>query len=198
MPLDIDIQVDERELKATERMLADYPKVWPKAARRAVNKTGTTIRTRIRRRLAKAVAVTQKAIAPGLQLIRATAQRLSSTVRLTGKRIPLLAFGARQVRSGVTYRIARAGGRKRLLHAFINAMPRTGHRGVFMRGTNKRLPIYERFGPSLPAVYQEAANDIDRQTRLDAAALLSKHLNHEVQWELSKSAGRLSGAGGAT
>ena len=65
------------------------------------------------------------------------------------KRIPLFDFGARQTKRGVSYNL---GGRKTLAGAFIATMP-TGHEGVFMRKGANRLPIQERFGPSLGHVF---------------------------------------------
>ena len=68
------------------------------------------------------------------------------------KRIPLIRWNARQVGRGVSYRLK--GGRGRHPNAFIAAM-RSGHRGVFVRGTTRGLPIKELFGPSLGHVFQK-------------------------------------------
>ncbi len=61
----------------------------------------------------------------------------------------LIAFaGTRQTKRGVTYRISKLAGRKRIESGFIAVMP-SGHRGAFSRSDSTRLPIGEAKGPSI-------------------------------------------------
>lgn len=64
-----------------------------------------------------------------MQIIRATYARPTATVRVRGRRTPLIEFSARQTKSGVSVRIR---ARKTVRGAFIATMP-SGHRGVFQR-----------------------------------------------------------------
>jgi hypothetical protein len=75
--------------------------------------------------------------------------------------ISLANIGARQTRTGVT---VRARGSYR--HAFVAAM-KSGHTGVMLRDSSKRLPITELFGPNPahditrnPADYQDLIDDV--------------------------------------
>lgn len=81
-----------------------------------------------------------------MEVIRATYTKQTATVRVRGRRIPLLSFSARQVRAGVSVRIRE---RKTVRGAFIATMP-SGHKGVFkrsgrfgLRGNPKREKIME-------------------------------------------------------
>lgn len=84
----------------------------------------------------------------------ATALRQTAALFASAKRIPLIKFGAtgpepsRGKGSGVTARTRRG----RYPRAFIATM-RSGHRGVFERKTTRRLPIREKFGPSIAHVF---------------------------------------------
>lgn len=82
------------------------------------------------------------------------------TIRCYGKSIPLIRFGARPMKDGVSVSVK--SGRKLIKGAFIATMPSTGHEGVFVRvgkqhkkinGQWHGLPIKELFGPSVPAAF---------------------------------------------
>ena len=86
------------------------------------------------------------------------------------KPIPLIAFGARQVGSGVSVEVTK-GKRSIVRGAFIATM-QSGHRGVFMRQGNKqvmrkgrykgklRQPIKERFSATISSALGKAAPEV--------------------------------------
>jgi hypothetical protein len=75
---------------------------------------------------------------------RAQHGKLYFTIRIFSRRIPLIEFGARQTKRGVTVAV-RKGARKLIPHAFITTMG-SGHRGVFVRAYGgKGNPVF-RFG----------------------------------------------------
>lgn len=161
------------DLRRAERQLKGFQKKkLPAALVRAINKTATQTRTTAARDLRKgsgaSVGLTAAGFTRAIALIRATRLTFQATLRASGRPIPLIFFGAREVASGVS--VAPFGKRKILKNAFIERMP-SGHRGVFRRtkasqtagGTAKSgrarknyLPIRERFGPSLPAQFLTA------------------------------------------
>lgn len=59
-------------------------------------------------------------------------------IGLRARPIPLIKYGARQTRRGVSVQIKRRSGRKRLPSAFIAEMP-SGHRGVFGRDLKRQV-----------------------------------------------------------
>lgn len=169
--------------------LGRIPKeVMGKAVPRALNKMAAETRTESSRRIRSAgYRIKDKAIKNQIAVLKATRTELRAIVRATGKPIPLIAYGARQVKSGVS--VAIKGSRKIIKHAFIATMP-TGHVGVMIRtGTahkrNKKgvwsgLPIKQLFGPGIPTMF---GNDVVQQ------ALQSKIrkrfpvlLKHEIEF----------------
>jgi hypothetical protein len=109
-------------------------------------------------------------------------KKLAATIESSSRRIPLIGFkaktvykrrsklqkaeGKKQESRGVGYDLGR--GRTIITNAFITEVfgkpgrltaiitGRAGHRGVFTRGGKSRLPIYEKFGPSIEEVYTES------------------------------------------
>lgn len=161
MPGMVQVQLDERRLKRIERSLRDVPFGMEKAISRAINKVAVAARTLILRMITGQIAVTQRDLRRrSIRLRKASFGKLFAVVSVRGGRIPLSRFGARQTRRGVTYRIRKTGGRSRIDGAFLATMP-GGHTGVFLRradesqpgGRVRRLPIDEKFGPSVPEVF---------------------------------------------
>jgi hypothetical protein len=135
-----------------------------KAIPRALNKVATTARAEAAREIKQAgYGLKVGAIKKAIKTIRATKHDLTAIVRASGSPIPLIEYGARQTRKGVTVSVLR--GRKLIPGGFIATMP-TGHRGVFVhkgevnrwvmrngKRVRSRLPIRELFGPSIPQAF---------------------------------------------
>lgn len=116
-------------------------------------------------------------IKKGLRVQRANASMLTSKVVASGRPIPLIAYGGRQVAKGVSVDVL--NGRKVVAHAFIATMP-SGHKAVLVRmgDTHKKKhkggrvvwsgwPVKQLFGPSVPdglanAAVQEALQQLVR------------------------------------
>lgn len=96
--------------------------VLPKAAARAYNRVAGTVRTRTVRALAKHMGLPQKPIRRRVVISkRATKHDLSCEIRITGKPLNLIEFGARQLKRGVSAKPW--GRRQRFREAFIARMP---------------------------------------------------------------------------
>jgi hypothetical protein len=163
--------------EALTRRMLEIGQDAPKANARAVNKTLSTLKTATVRALAGELGLRNKDITPAIALQRATYGRQIGTLTVTGKRMPLIAFGARQTKAGVSYRLP--GGRGLIPSGFIATM-RSGHTGVFARRTKRRLPIVEQFGPSLPGAFVKAGLLTAMQARAETA--LETNLTHEIDW----------------
>jgi len=153
---DIDIQFDRRDIARVQRLLRDVPNALPKVMSRAINKAAAGARTRVTRRVAKLVTLRQKDVRDQLKLRRATYRKWTAVLTIGGKRFALARFGARQTRRGVTYRISRAAGRKRIARGFLATMP-GGHEGAYERRDRPRLPVGEKRGPSVMGVFEGPA-----------------------------------------
>jgi len=185
----IDVQLDEARLKGIEQMLSGIPRGMPKVVTRALNKTATTARSQTVKAISKKVAIKQKDIRLNVKMWKASYRRWVSTIKITGKRLPLIYFGATQTKRGVGYRIDRGAGRKRAPHAFITTMikkKKTGedveYRGVFARIGKSRFPLRVLRGPSVVGVFQKAPG---------LAARLLATANRRLEQEIDRQVGVL-------
>jgi hypothetical protein len=163
----VSVQYDPRQIRDIERFLGASPKKVKRVMVSSINKVARWANTRVVRGVASEVAVKQAELKRrNIKLSKANYTRTHATIRIRGARIPLVRFGARQLkRAGVSYRIEKGGKRKKAKSAFIEIM-RGGHEGVFKRRGPASLPIDELYGPSVPAVFgnvaQFAENQLDR------------------------------------
>lgn len=148
-----------------------------KAVPRALNKTATTVRAEAARKIVSVgYGIKINAIKRSLSIRRATQAQRVAIVKATGRPIPLINYGARQTKPGVS--VAVLHGRKTVRHAFIATM-HSGHKGVFIRadvnaaaanakgfkihrqraaGVSRHgLPIDELFGPGVPSAFANQA-----------------------------------------
>jgi hypothetical protein len=166
-----------------------------KATVRALNKTGAIARTAASREIRQAgYNIAARAIKDNVELKRARPGELRVTVRAAGRPVPLIAFGARQTRAGVSVKVKE--GRKLIKGAFIATMP-TGHKGVFTRVGNRHkrvrrdgraswsgLPIREMYGPSVPAAFRNQV--VQDALRRVARARFPAIFEHELRYLLRR------------
>ncbi len=157
----------------------------PYAIARALNRSGASGKTIMVREISREIGVKVGDVRDTVTVSQAHTGRLQVDVIATGKRIALEDFHAkgpmpsRGRGKGVTYRIGST--RKTLPHAFRARMP-SGHIGVFQRSGAARLPIHEKFGPSLPHVFRKFKS-------LGLARMkeqLIKNLQHEFRFAALK------------
>lgn len=116
-----------------------------------MRKAGTSgqraMRAEAKRRIRAAKNLRAKIVNQSLTVRRETrggADGMSWALLLDGRPISLIAYKARQIRRGVSVSVNK-GKRTVLRGAFIQRMP-NGHRAVFVRRGNTRLPIDEKLG----------------------------------------------------
>ena len=149
MPASIEVTFESARAEA---LLKQYPKRVQRATMRALNRALTSGHTELARLISKDMGLKVSDVKAALKSTPATASRLEVKLAASAKRMSLMKFGARQTRRGVSYNLgAGGGGRKTLAHGFIATMG-TGHTGVFTRKTKKRLPIDQKYGPSIGGV----------------------------------------------
>jgi hypothetical protein len=68
---------------------------------------------------------------------------LDIRLRASGAAVPIAAYPHSQTARGVRVRINKGGAGRLISSAFVQTMPRTGHRGVFRRLGESRYPIKE-------------------------------------------------------
>lgn len=148
------------DFSEAKRALTDIQKkLVPRAAGTALNRVGTTVRAQATRKIRERLAIKAAVSKGSIAIKRAGSQRLAVELQASGKPIPLRDYQARMTRKGATFRVSKAGGRKRYIRkersGFILAN-KGGH--VFVRieddppGPKKAL-IKKVFGPSIPQYF---------------------------------------------
>ena len=107
----------------------------------------------------------------------------SIQIKFSGHHIPLLRFDSKANASGiVSARVKRSSTRTVLDQAFVgvvNNRDESSHAGIFERRTSKRLPIEEKFGPSIPQMLS-ANDDIKERINDKVRDVFDERLNHEI------------------
>jgi hypothetical protein len=190
--------LDLQELKKDLEAMAERA---PGIVARSLNRAGVSGQTAMVKAVAADTGLQQKHVKREIRLDRASRVQPKVALTIRGRRIPLVSFGARGPEPskgrgrGVTYRLP--SGRGRIPSGFIATM-KSGHRGVFTRwpgqekskrhgrsASRPQLPIQEKFGPSIPHVFEK---------KLDVFAAAAqesflKNLRHEISFARSKEAG---------
>lgn len=180
----IQLKIDEKSLAEAEHILRSAPRAFPRVMRRAINRTVDMAATDLKRRTADQIKLPKGEIARGIGKRKASYANLSGAIDALPHRPALTKFkGTRQLKRGVKYRIG-AEGFKTVLHGFIATMS-SGHRGVFLRTAQSRLPIRELKGPS---IWQVISNTPGLLTAANqrAAENLSKQVNDYIGLELKR------------
>ena len=180
--LAIKVTVDERSFKEASHILRAVPRAVPRVFKRAIARTVDMAATDLKRRVGAQITAKKGEIARGISKKKST---FHGAIGAKPFRPGLLAFpGTKQTKHGVSYRLSRTAGRKRIEHGFIATM-QSGHRGVFARGRETRLPIREAKGPSIWKVITDTAGLLKACT--DAAGdRLGKLINDQIGVEFRR------------
>ncbi len=161
----VKITVDPTQLKQIDELFAKFPDKADKVIMRAINHTAKKANTITLKAITSHINIKRKDIAAkdgkaphsfgGVRLIQATQRTLKARISVTGKRIPLVWFRARQLKGkrakltnvatrkttrrrmaggGVRYKILKSGATKTIPSAFIAA----GKKGQGKLGVSQR------------------------------------------------------------
>lgn len=121
----------------------------------AVNQSARQVRTMASRKVAAGMGARRKDVDRAVTIRpMSTPATLEAIVRGRGVPLPLILFGARQTKAGVS---AKAWGETKIYPGSFMATMKSGHRGVFIRKTRKRFPIKELYGPGVAQVMAKEA-----------------------------------------
>lgn len=165
--------------------------VMPTATARALNKTAAQGKTQAGREISTRYNITSRVAGRQIRVTRANKSSLTAIVRPSGRKLPVMAFQARQTAAGVKVQIKR-GSPKVIAHAFI-ARTRSGHVGVFARGRysggrfvhqKPRLPITELFTVGVPQAFgsRVVIEALQRKVREKFPGILE----HEIRFAVTK------------
>lgn len=171
----IEIQVDPVQRAELEALFRDTPKKVDRVLVGAINKTARWANTRVLRAITKHLSIKRKELTSHsprygqVFLRKATYQRQKATISVTGGRIPLIWFGARQLRGrvvrmthlatrhtykrrmaggGVSYRIGRRGPRSHIRAAFIGRA-RAGQAASAAEHASGHVGVWRRATPQV-------------------------------------------------
>lgn len=143
----------------------------------AVNKTAKFHKNQIAKEVTKHVRLKQKDVKQVIDVETARRSGAPTAIVLLNKtaKISLKRYGARQTKSGVTYRISRQGGRQKIQGAFGPKITKLGGH-VYKRRGKARLPIQKLHGPSPAGVY-------NKQKLLPVS---KKQLTERLEYEMNR------------
>lgn len=182
--------VNARKIKELEKLLNGNQKKLRKELSIAVNLTAKKTQTLIVKQVGRELATAQKNIKKTVNVVRkasATQQSPSATVRINEtKKIPLRDFGARQNKSGVTYRISRGGGRKHIKVAFIVDQYQ---KNVYVRPGKNRAVGKSKKGVSPWGVFKKKR--LKKPTVQDSRVELMLQINRRIRFLKLKQSGAI-------
>lgn len=162
-----------------------------KAAVRALNRAGVTVRAEASREITQIYNLKAATAKAQIRIVHASRARLKLELIASGRPIPLYQFDAKQRRKGlVSVHVRRDGPRKvvkgnpQYVGAPFVATMKSGHVGIFQRLTKRRLPIRELFSIDVPrAMTAKVVFEALERAALDA---FNRNFEREVQYLLSK------------
>jgi len=185
MRIELDQNFAARKIKT---FLKSFGKPAEVAVARSLNRAIQGVRTDSAVEVRKEYNVKATPVKKSFRMERAGLGALEAAAVASGRRIPLVDFGARPKQpggrkpvDGVSVQVKKE--RKVLKHSFL-ARLKSGHVGVFQREGDARLPINQKFGPSIPEMIgnQEVVDRI----QANAEQRFSKTLDHEIDFALQK------------
>lgn len=199
--MSINVQINRVQLEECERLLSEIGKIPPPVASRAINETLAGVKTDISSYVRDVITAKKSVVDENIKVTKASVTTLSGVVTVKGKAIPLIEFGANQVKAGVTAKIYVARSRELFTSAFISRM-KSGHLGVFKReykGTpvghpvkrnwfkmpkSYRLPIRQLFGPQLLTIVQD--NKVMVPVMASSSERMEKAVRRQLDYEMSR------------
>jgi hypothetical protein len=189
----IAIEINAKQLKALQEAVGRAKKNFSKELAGAINAVSKKTKLQIGRDIRATVAMKKDQAEKPLSIRgTATAENLSATVTLRKtKRLGLRHFGAKQNKTGVSYKISKTGGRKRVDGAFQGPKPgvmKMSWKGnAFKRVGKQRLPIIKLQGVSAFGAY--AKNELSGPQVKVIEAELTKQMERRIKLNILRAEG---------
>lgn len=153
------ISIDPSQIARMKKAIDDTGRNLRKELAIACNQTANKSKSTIAKQIGRELATSQKNIRTTIRIVsKAKDSDIQAVVEVKKeKRISLKEFGARQTKTGVSYKISKSRGRKTIPGAFQGPKPGSINvktkGNVFKRVGKSRLPIVKLFGPSSWGVF---------------------------------------------
>lgn len=185
----IAIEIDKGKLSELHKTIHSLGKSIPREMAVAINATARFVKSQIAKEIqATGLNVTQTIIKSKLKSgDRANVAKPRTSVTLRKDfRFGLDAFKASQTKKGVTYRIVKGGGRKRITNAFI---PKRYGGKVYVRQAKSRGPLRQMRGVSPWGMFVK--NNKTAVVSSLAIAELNKQVQRRIRFLTLKAAGEI-------
>jgi hypothetical protein len=192
----IAIEIDKGQIAKLTKAVSRAKKSLPKEIAAAINSTSKKTRLGIGREIRKTVAIPKAETEKTISIVaKASADSLKAVVTLKKtKRLGLRHFGGRQDKRGVSYKISKTGGRKRVDGAFQGPRPgvmKMSWRGnAFKRVGKSRLPIVQIKGVSPFGAHVK--NDLSGPQVKEIKAELEKQIERRIKLNVLRAEGLVS------
>jgi len=179
------ITINRNDVAAVESLLSDIKNGAVKALVTAINKTATTTKVQVKKRLGQELNLKASRINQDLSIKKANYGNISGRVVATGEPIGLINFGATQKKTwaGTKVKVLKTSIRKTLKHAFIATVKGTPNVWWRALGSNGkrvgRLPIERLTGPRIEDILSK--DEILTPINEDAANLLTENLDKKIE-----------------
>lgn len=207
----LQVELDEGQVRGARAMLAEVSRGYPRALGRGTRRATTAVRSRVVAAVGRELAVRRSKLHERgnprrpvrEELTRSGGDVVGGRVVVDKGRIALGRFSPRQhwrkgkgggrVRSRVSYRIKRGGGRRSLGDAFVVEFA-SGYRAVFRgyrsRGRRRELTAQdELYGPSVPEVAGRSGG-VRRLLAGEASELYERAVADQVDYLHRRAGGR--------
>jgi len=189
----ISIEINRGQLQQLAKAVSASGKKLTKEIAGAINQVSKKTKLEMGREIRKKVAIPKDEVEKPLSIrAQATEGNLSAVVSLKEtKRLGLRHFAARQDKRGVSYKISKTGGRKRVDGAFQGPKPgvmRMKWKGnAFKRVGKSRLPIVQLKGVSAYGTYKK--NEMAGPQVKTIEGELSKQLERRIKLNVLRASG---------
>lgn len=178
-----------KDFKAATLSLRFVEKNMPKAFSAAINRVSQGMRTEAVKKVRETYQVKAGDVRKTIKITKASPARLEMLMVSRGSSLPLIKFRTtprnvptRQPRV-LKAQVKKSGGKKPIPGAFVAKM-RSGHVGVFMRSSKKRLPVNELYGPAVPVMLNEEG--VQEHLQQEAQRRMADRLDHEMNRVLGR------------
>lgn len=141
--------IEVKNIEKVEELLKDIPHGTEKAATRAINRTVTTLKKELKKKVSSEYGIKSGDIEKELQVSKAKYSNLTARIVAKGPTISLHRFFKSNTRKGITVLIKKVDGRKivsgkpNLVGKAFLAKMRSGHTGIFQRNHKTRKVQYK-------------------------------------------------------
>ncbi|GEA17744.1 phage tail protein [Moorella sp. E306M] len=178
------ITISAEQLARAEVLLKNVPNGVSKAVVSALNRAAESARADAVRKVRERYYIKAQDVRSEIKITKATLDNQAAIIHATGEPVPLSKFRvtpakppAKRRKNPIIVRVVRGGGGP-VKGAFVAQM-QSGHIGVFHRAGRARLPIIQRFGPSIPQMlgHESVVTYVEER----AQELLESRLEHEIE-----------------